>query len=100
MVICFGVTCSRSEPTCSHRRAVTGVTVTLLSGTDLADSLQSLIAFTALPPGCESTAPPGSSGRLTQASVAPTGPGGSAGGTGSSLTSEQGGKRNDSGSGP
>lgn len=62
-VICFGVTCSHSEPTCSHRRAVTVVTVTLLSETDLADSLQRLIAFTALPPGCESTAPPGSSGR-------------------------------------
>lgn len=79
---------------------MTGVTVTLLSGTDLAENLQRLIAFTALPPGCESTARPGSSGRLTQASVAPTGPrGGSAGGTVSSLTPEQGGKRDYSGSG-
>lgn len=73
---------------------MTEVTVTLLSGTDLAENLQHLIAFTALPPGCESTARPGSSGRLTQASVAPTGPGGQC-----SRDSEQGGKRDYSGSG-
>lgn len=93
-VIGFGLTAvSLSAARASNKHGVTAVTVTRLSGTDVADNLQSLSGVTPVPPGREHNSLPGSSGSLTQALVASAEPGSRKGGEGSSLTPEQGGKQ-------